>query len=61
MWAIQPCVYRRYLYNIGALGRERDKITYHKMLWLRISGVLFLAGSLALAFLIIAIVWKITA
>lgn len=60
MWAIQPRFYRRYLYNISALDRERDKITRQKMLWLRISGTFFLAGSLALIFLIVAIVWKIT-
>lgn len=61
MWAIQPRFYRRYLHNISCLGRERDKITRHKMRWLRIAGVLFLVGSLALVFLIITIVWMITA
>lgn len=61
MWAIQPRFYRRYLHNVSGLGRERDKITRHKMRWLRIASVLFLLGSLALAFLIATIVWKITA
>ncbi|HEY1352315.1 MAG TPA: hypothetical protein VGF67_22085 [Ktedonobacteraceae bacterium] len=60
MWTIQPRFYRRYLYNMSALARVRDRIIKQKMLWLRIASVLFLLGSIALAVLIFDIVWKIT-
>jgi hypothetical protein len=55
--AIQPRYYRRYLYNVSRLGEELEKITKYKMRWLRIAGVLFTLGSLALAALIVIIVW----
>jgi hypothetical protein len=60
MWTIQPRLYRRYLYNMGALGRVRDQMTRQKMRGLRIASILFLLGSLSLAVLIVEIVWKIT-
>lgn len=60
MWTIQPRWYRRYLYNMGALGRVRDQISQRKMRGLRVASILFLLGSLALAVLILEIVWKIT-
>ncbi|HEU5375805.1 MAG TPA: hypothetical protein VFV38_10230 [Ktedonobacteraceae bacterium] len=60
MWSIQPRWYRRYLYNMSALARVRDRIITQKMRWLRLAGILFLVGSLALAVLIIEIIWNIT-
>jgi len=60
LWAIQPRFYRRYLYNMGALTRVRDRMITQKMLWLRIASLLFLVGSTSLALLIFDIVWKIT-
>jgi hypothetical protein len=59
MWAIQPHYYRRYLYNMSRLGKEWEKITKHKMFWLRVAGTLFALGTVALAALIISIVWKV--
>jgi hypothetical protein len=55
--AIQPRSYRRYLYNVTRLGEELEKITKYKMRWLRIAGVLFTLGSLALAAPIVIIIW----
>jgi predicted membrane protein len=57
IWAIQPRYYRRYTYNVSALGRELEKITKHKIFWLRAAGILFTLGSVALAALIISIIW----
>ncbi|HTK08231.1 MAG TPA: hypothetical protein VL485_13750 [Ktedonobacteraceae bacterium] len=57
IWAIQPRYYRRYLYNVTRLGEELGKITRRKMFWLRIAGTLFALGTVALAILIIAIIW----
>ena len=57
IWAIQPRYYRRYLYNVTGLGKELEKITKHKMFWLRAAGILFALGTLALAFLIVSIIW----
>src|SRR5712691_4138833 len=59
LWAIQPRYYRRYLYNVSRLGKELEKITSHKMRWLRASGILFALGTLALAALIISIIWAV--
>lgn len=59
IWAIQPRYYRRYTYNVSALGRELEKITKHKMFWLRAAGILFTLGSVALAALIISIIWAV--
>src|SRR5437588_329463 len=57
--AIQPRYYRHYTYNVSRLGKELEKITKHKMLWLRVASILFGLGSLALAALIISIIWKV--
>ena len=56
---IQPRSYRRYLYNVSALGRELERITRHKIVWLRVAGILFALGTVALAVLIISIVWSV--
>jgi hypothetical protein len=57
MWAIQPRYYRRYTYNISMLAKELEKITKRKLFWLRCAGVLFAVGSMALAALVVAIIW----
>jgi hypothetical protein len=57
MWAIQPRYYRRYTYNISMLAKELEKITKRKLFWLRFAGVLFALGSMALAALVVAIIW----
>ena len=57
MWAIQPRYYRRYTYNISMLAKELEKITKRKLFWLRCAGVLFALGSVALAALVVAIIW----
>jgi hypothetical protein len=57
MWAIQPRYYRRYTYNASMLAKELEKITKRKMFWLRFAGILFAVGSLALAALVVAIIW----
>ena len=59
IWAIQPRSYRRYTYNVSALGRELEKITHHKLFWLRLAGILFALGSIALAALIVSIIWAV--
>jgi hypothetical protein len=59
IWAIQPRYYRRYTYNVSRLGKELEKITKHKMFWLRVAGVLFALGSVALAVLIVSIIWAV--
>jgi hypothetical protein len=55
---IQPRLYRRYLHNMTRLGHELEKITRHKMRWLRVAGILFVLGSAALAVLIVVIIWN---
>lgn len=57
MWAIQPRYYRRYTYNASRLAKELEKITKRKLFWLRLAGLLFAIGSLALGALVVAIIW----
>jgi hypothetical protein len=59
MWAIQPRYYRHYTYNVSRLGKELDKISRHKMFWIRVAGILFALGSVALAVLIVSIIWNV--
>jgi hypothetical protein len=59
LWGIQPRNYRRYTYNVSRLGEELEKITRHKMVWLRIAAILFALGTVALAALIIAVIWTV--
>jgi hypothetical protein len=59
IWGIQPRYYKRYTYNVSRLGKELEKITKHKMLWLRVAGILFALGTVALAALIITIIWTV--
>lgn len=58
IWAIQPRYYKYYQYNASKLREELDKITRHKMRWLRVAGILLALGSVALAALIVSLVWK---
>jgi len=39
------------------LSQELEKITKRKLFWLHFAGILFAAGSVALAALVIAIIW----
>ena len=59
IWAIQPRYYRHYTYNVSRLGKELEKITKHKMLWLRVASILFALGSISLAVLIVSIIWNV--
>lgn len=56
MWSIQPRYYKYYQYNVSRLRTELNKIAEHKMLWVRVAGVLFALGSVALAVLIVLII-----
>ena len=58
-WAIRPRYYRHYTYNVSRLGKELEKITKHKMLWLQIASILFALGSISLAVLIVSIIWNV--
>ena len=59
IWAIQPRSYKRYHYNVSRLKHELDRITKHKVLWLRAAGILFAFGSVTLALLTIFIIWSV--
>ena len=56
---IQPRLYDVPLYNVTRMGEELKKITNYKMRRLRVAGVLFALGSVALAVLIIFIIWNV--
>ncbi len=56
---IQPRLYDVPLYNVTLMGEELKQITNYKMRRLRVAGVLFTLGSIALAVLIIFIIWNV--
>src|SRR5579884_1578038 len=58
MWAIQPRQYKLYESNLTGMREELDRLISRKVLWLRVAGILFALGSLALAGLIVAIIVK---
>lgn len=55
--AIQPRLYDVARYNITRMSEDLQTITRYKMRYLRIAGILFALGSVALAILIISIIW----
>ena len=56
MWSILPRRYKLYRHNLTEMRSELDRMISHKSFWLRVAGILFGLGSLALAGLIVAII-----
>ena len=59
IWATQVRYYPRYLYNVREMDRELKSIVKHKVFWLRIANLLFALGAIALAGLLIVIIWNV--
>src|SRR5437870_730059 len=59
IWATQVRSYRRYTYNVTRAGEELVHMIQHKMFWLRVANLLFALGTIALAVLLIIIVWNL--
>jgi hypothetical protein len=60
IWATQVVrSYRRYLYNMTLQARELQRMIRHKKLWLQIANLLFALGVVALAILLIVVVWSV--
>jgi hypothetical protein len=57
--AIWPCRYRLYKSNLNGMEAELAKIIDHKVRWMRGAGIMLVIGSIALAALIISIIWTI--
>jgi len=57
MWAIQPRNYSLYQYNITRQEREWKHLIGRKKFWVRFAGILFGIGTVALAVLIVFIIW----
>lgn len=57
--AIQPRLYDVPQYNVTRMGEKLKAIMLYKMRLLRVAGILFALGSLALAILIISIIWNV--
>lgn len=56
MWSIQPRNYGRYLYDATNQEREWKHIVTRKKLWVRLAGILFGIGTVALAGLIVSMI-----
>ncbi|HEY7414324.1 MAG TPA: hypothetical protein VH593_03960 [Ktedonobacteraceae bacterium] len=59
MLTILPRYYNIPIYNVTQMQEELKKITIYKMRLLRVAGVLFALGSVALAILIVSIIWGV--
>lgn len=57
--AIQPRLYEIPRYNVTEMGKRLHTITTYKMQRLRLAGVLFALGSIALAILIVMIILEV--
>jgi hypothetical protein len=57
--AIQPRLDDIPLYNVTRMSEELKNITLYKVRPLRVAGVLFALGSMALAMLIISMIWVV--
>jgi len=59
IWATQARSYRRYRYNLTRNAAELQRMMKHKLLWLKIANLLFALGAVALAALLIVIIWNL--
>jgi hypothetical protein len=60
IWATQVVrSYRHYLYNMTLLAGALQKMIRHKKLWLQLANLLFALGVVALAVLLIVVVWSV--
>jgi hypothetical protein len=57
MWAIQPRNYSLYQYNVTRQEKEWKRLIARKKFWVRFAGILFGIGTVALAGLIVTIIW----
>ena len=58
-WSLRVRTYRRYTYNITGADKELQRLLRHKQTWLRWANILFALGGIALATLLILIVWSL--
>ena len=59
IWAIQPRSYDLHRYNVSGMRREWQRLIARKQLWVRAAGILFALGTVALAGLIVSILWNV--
>ncbi|SRR6266568_498642 len=59
IWATQVRYYNRYLYNVSEMGKELKSLIRHKVTWLRVANLLFALGAIALAGLLVVIIWNL--
>jgi hypothetical protein len=59
MWAIQPRNYSLYQFNMTRQEKEWKRLIARKKFWVRFAGILFGIGTVALAGLIVSIIWPV--
>ena len=59
IWAIQPRSYGLYRYNLTRMKQEFDRIVLHKKRWVQWAGIVFALGTVALAGLVVSIIWNL--
>jgi hypothetical protein len=57
MWSIQPRNYGLYQYNVTRQEKEWERLVARKKFWVCFAGILFGIGTVALAGLIVSIIW----
>ncbi len=59
MLAIQPRRYNRYYHNVTRMKQERERLITWKRRMVRLAGLLFALGTVALAGLVASIIWTV--
>ena len=59
IWATQVRPYSRYRHNMSKNERELKRMIEHRVFWLRVANLLFALGTIALAALLIIVVWSL--
>ena len=59
LWATQVRPYSRYRHNVSKNARELQRMIEHRVFWLRVANLLFALGTIALAALLIVVVWSL--
>jgi hypothetical protein len=58
-WGTQVHTYRRYTYNVSKNSQELKRMISRKLFWSRVANILFAMGAIALAGLLIVIIWSL--
>lgn len=59
IWTLQPRSYKLYPSDVTGMREEWQRMLARKQFWVRWAGILFTLGTVALAALIVSIIWNV--